>query len=332
MKAIRIYSRGGPERLVYEEAPKATPGPGDALVRVFASAITKDELTWDATYQTSDGRSRLPSIPGHEFSGVVEAITSGASDVKVGESVYALASFYRDGSAAEYIAVQAADLAPKPRTLTYEQSASVPLAALTAWQALFEHAGLTGGRRVLIHGAAGGVGTFAVQLARLEGAHVIATASAKNEEFVRQLGANEIIDYQRARFEDRVRDVDVVLDTIGGDTLERSWGVLVRGGVLISIVENPSPPKAATLLARSCCASPGKLPQSPDVRRSTKHVGHHDVFFVSTCQQAEMSLRKSWSLINPAAVASQLLVKSSARTCSTVQVRTNLLLRCRPAT
>jgi NADPH:quinone reductase-like Zn-dependent oxidoreductase len=247
MKAIRIHSRGGPERLVYEEAPKPTPGPGDALVRVFASAITKDELTWDATYQTSDGRSRLPSIPGHEFSGMVEVITPRASEVKVGESVYALASFYRDGSAAEYIAVQAADLAPKPRTLTYEQSASVPLAALTAWQALFEHAGLTGGRRVLIHGAAGGVGTFAVQLARLEGAHVIATASAKNEEFLRQLGANEIIDYRKARFEDHVRDVDVVLDTIGGDTLERSWGVLVRGGVLISIVENPSPLKAAEL-------------------------------------------------------------------------------------
>jgi NADPH:quinone reductase-like Zn-dependent oxidoreductase len=247
MKAIRIHSRGGPERLVYEEAPKPAPEPGDALVRVFASAITKDELSWDATYQTSDGRPRLPAIPGHEFSGVVAAITPGALELKLGDAVYALASFYRDGSAAEYIAIHAADLAPKPRTLTFEQSASVPLAALTAWQALFEHAGLTGGQRVLIHGAAGGVGTFAVQLARSEGARVLATASAKNEELLRQLGADEVIDYQKARFEDRVRDVDVVLDTIGGDTLERSWGVLCRGGVLISIVKKPSPQIAAEL-------------------------------------------------------------------------------------
>lgn len=251
MKAVRIHSRGGPEQLVYEEAPKPALEPGDALVRVFASAITKDELDWDATYQDAEGRPRLPSIPGHEFSGVVEAAAPGVSEVKAGDPVYGLASFYRNGSAAEYMAIQASDLAPKPRTLTFEQAASVPLAALTAWQALFEHALLTEGRRILIHGAAGGVGAFAVQLAHSEQAHVIATASAKNEEFLRQLGANEIIDYQNARFEDHVHDADVVLDTIGGDTLERSWGVLRQGGILVSIVENPSAKKAAELGVRA---------------------------------------------------------------------------------
>ena len=163
---------------------------------------------------------------------------------KVGEDVYGLASFYRDGSAAEFIAIRADDLAAKPKTLDHVHAAAVPLAALTAWQALFSHAMLARGQRVLIHGGAGGVGSFAVQMANWAGATVITTAAADNHDFVRQLGAQEVIDYAKVHFEDEVSDVDVVLDTIGGSTLQRSYGVLRQGGTLVSIVEPPSAEKA----------------------------------------------------------------------------------------
>jgi NADPH:quinone reductase-like Zn-dependent oxidoreductase len=146
----------------------------------------------------------------------------------------------RDGAAAEYVAVRAADLAPKPLSLDHVQAAATPLSALTAWQALFDQAQLTHGHRVLIHGAAGGVGSFAVQLARWRGAHVIGTASARNISFVRELGADEVIDYRATPFETALRDVDIVFDTIGGSTLERSWSVLRRDGVLITIVRPPT--------------------------------------------------------------------------------------------
>jgi NADPH:quinone reductase-like Zn-dependent oxidoreductase len=245
-----MHSKGGPELLVYEDAPKPQLQPGDALVRVSASSITKTELTWSETYTACDGTPRIPTIPGHEFSGVVEEITAGVTDVKVGDTVYGLASFCRDGSAAEYIAVRATDLAPKPKTLDHVQAASVPLAALTAWQAFFDHASISKGQRVLIHGAAGGVGTFAVQIASWIGAEVIATASATNHDFVGELGAHEVIDYTKVRFEDQLSDLDMVLDTVGGDTLDRSFGVLRRGGTLVSIVENPSARRAKDLGVR----------------------------------------------------------------------------------
>jgi NADPH:quinone reductase-like Zn-dependent oxidoreductase len=175
---------------------------------------------------------------------VVDEIAPGVTDVKVGEAVYGLASFCRDGSAAEYIAVRAADLAPKPNTLDHVQAASVPLAALTAWQAFFDHASVTKGKRVLIHGAAGGVGVFAVQIASWVGAEVIATASASNHDFLGEIGADQVIDYTQLRFEDEVEDVDIVLDAVGGDTLDRSFGVLRRGGALVSVAAEPSPEKA----------------------------------------------------------------------------------------
>ena len=244
MKAIRIHERGGPEVLIYEDAPRPRLMPGDALVRVHASAITKDELTWDPTYQTANGAPRTPSIPGHEFSGVVEELAPDTQVAKVGEEVYGLASFYRDGSAAEFIAIRADDLAAKPKTLDHVHAAAVPLAALTAWQALFSHATLARGQRVLIHGGAGGVGSFAVQMANWAGATVITTAAADNHDFVRRLGAHEVIDYAKVHFEDEVCDIDVVLDTVGGSTLQRSFGVLRRGGTLVSIVEPPSAEKA----------------------------------------------------------------------------------------
>jgi NADPH:quinone reductase-like Zn-dependent oxidoreductase len=240
MKAIRLHARGGPDQLVYEDAPKPSLKNGDALVRVHSCAITWTELTWDPTYTTKDGADRLPTIPGHEFSGVVEAVGPNAVEAKVGDAVYALADFWRDGAAAEYVAVNAADLAPKPRSLNYTQAAAVPLAALTAWQALFDHAGLIAGQEILIHGATGGVGSFAVQLAHWRGAFIVGTTGPESIGLARELGVEKVIDYTASRFEDEVRDADVVLDTVGGETLERSWGVLRRGGVLVTVAGSAS--------------------------------------------------------------------------------------------
>ena len=244
MKAVRLHRQGGPEQLVYEDAPAPELRIGDALIRVHATGITPAELTWADTYRNCDGSERLPAIPGHEVSGVVETVAHGVTDVSIGDAVYALTSFCRDGAAAEYVAVHASDLAPKPKTLDFVQAAATPLSALTVWQAFFDHARLAPGQRVLIHGAAGGIGGFAVQIARWRGAYVIGTASAENREFLLGLGANEVIDYQHVHFEDVVRDVDVVLDTIGGGTRERSWQVLKPGGILVSLVE-PMPDSEA---------------------------------------------------------------------------------------
>ena len=237
MKAVRLHGRGGPEQLVYEDAPTPELTPGDALIRVRATGITPAELTWDDTYSNCDGSARLPAIPGHEVSGVVESLAPGVTEVSIGDEIYALTSFCRDGAAAEYVAVRAADLARKPKTLDAVQAAAVPLSALTVWQAFFDHAHLAPGQRVLIHGGAGGVGTFAVQIASWHGAHVVATSAAHNRAFLLGLGAKEVIDYQAARFEDVGRDFDVVLDTIGGDTRQRSWRVLKPGGILVSLPE-----------------------------------------------------------------------------------------------
>lgn len=235
MKAIRLHQRGGAEELRYEDAPRPVLQPGDALVRVFASGITLAELTWDETYQTEVGTSRLPSIPGHELSGVVEEVSRDLPLLKAGEEVYGLTSFSRDGTAAELVAVRAEDLAPKPRSLDHTHAAAVPLAALTAWQGLFDHAGLAKGQSVVIHGAAGGVGTYAVQLARWRGARVIATAAHEDAGTLRQLGADDVIDYKAERFEDRAGKVDVVFDAVGGETRTRSWQVLRPGGTLVTL-------------------------------------------------------------------------------------------------
>ncbi|HET9921692.1 MAG TPA: NADP-dependent oxidoreductase [Ktedonobacteraceae bacterium] len=240
MKAIRIHGRGGPDHLVYEDAPQPSPGPGEVLVRVYATGVIATELTWVPTYETKAGKVRELPIPGHDLSGVVEEVGLGVTTLSKGLEVYGLTAFDRDGAEADYTIALPGELAPKPRTLTHMQAAAVPLSALTAWQALFEHADLTAGQTVLIHGAAGGVGVFAVQLARWAGAHVIATASAHNRDFLRELGANEIIDYSTTRFENVVHEVDLVFDLVGGDTLQRSWQVIKPGGTLVSVV-SPRP-------------------------------------------------------------------------------------------
>lgn len=236
MKAICLRGRGGPEAFAYEEAPQPRPGEGEVLVRVHAAGVIHTELSWVPTWTTRAGEPRpLPVIPGHEFSGEIVALGAGVRDLAVGDLVYGLNDWYRDGAQADYCVALVADCAPKPASVDHVHAAATPISALTAWQGLVERAGLAAGQRVLIHGAAGGVGTIAVQLARWRGARVTATASAANLDFVRSLGADEVIDYRAERFEDVVRDVDVVFDTVGGETLERSWGVLKPGGRLVTV-------------------------------------------------------------------------------------------------
>jgi NADPH:quinone reductase-like Zn-dependent oxidoreductase len=244
MKAIRVHARGGPEQLVFEDAPEPEVLAGDVLVRVSATGITSTELRWDETYQHADGTPRIPSIPGHEVSGVVERVAADVDEFRPGDEVYGLADFPRDGAAAEFVAVRAVNLARRPQSIGHTEAASLPLAALTAWQALFEHGQLVAGQSVLIHAGAGGVGSLAVQLAHWRGVRVFATASARDLAFVRSLGADTVIDYHAERFEDKVRDVDVVFDTVGGETQERSLRVLREGGVLVSVV-SPVPPGVA---------------------------------------------------------------------------------------
>jgi len=236
MKAIRLHQLGGPESLRYEDAPKAIPKGSQVLVQVYATAITPTEFDWYPTFHTPEGGMRpFPIILGHEFSGVVEAVGSDCTDVQVGDPIYGLSDWFIDGAQAEYCLTIPANIAPKPVTLEHTQAAAVPISALTAWQALIDRAHLSIGQRVLIHGAAGGVGSFAVQLARHQKAHVIATASAANTDLVKALGADEVIDYRITPFETVVGDVDVVLDTIGGNTRDRSWGILRKGGQLVTI-------------------------------------------------------------------------------------------------
>jgi NADPH:quinone reductase-like Zn-dependent oxidoreductase len=227
MRVVRLRAPGGPEQLVVEEAERPEPGPGEALVRVHAAAITRDELAWPV--------DRLPAIPSYELSGVVE---EGAADIAAGDEVFALTPFDRDGVAADYAAVPAGLLAPRPRTVGHAESAAIPLPALTAWQALFDHGGLVPGERVLIHGAAGAVGAFAVQLAHAHGAHVIGTASAARGASVRALGAQEAVDAD-AWLEDPGDPVDLVVDTAGGERLRRSTAVVRDGGRLVSVAEEP---------------------------------------------------------------------------------------------
>jgi NADPH:quinone reductase-like Zn-dependent oxidoreductase len=236
MKAIRLHARGGPESLRFEEARTPRPGPGEVLVQVHAAAVTPTELLWAPTWTTRDGGPRpLPVIPGHEFSGEVAALGEGVTALVVGEAVYGMNDWFGDGAQAEFCLARPADIARKPASVDHAHAAVTPISALTAWQGLFKRARLTAGEHVLIHGAAGGVGVFAVQLARRRGARVTATAGAGNLDFVRGLGADEVIDYRAERFEERVRGVDVVFDTVGGDTLRRSWDVLRPGGRLVTI-------------------------------------------------------------------------------------------------
>ena len=245
MKAIRIHAYGGPSVLVYEDAPRPQPGSGEVLVRIHAAGVNPVDWKVREGNRKQTLNHSLPLIPGWDVSGVVEATGSGVAGFKKGDEVYSRPDIARDGAYAEYIVIRESEVAHKPKSIDHMHAAAMPLAALTAWQSLFDAAGLRAGKNVLIHAAAGGVGSFAVLLAKWKGAYVIGTSSKRNLDFVRELGANEAVDYEKTRFEDVVHDVDVVLDTIGGETQKRSWKVLNKGGILVSIVAPPAAEEAA---------------------------------------------------------------------------------------
>jgi NADPH:quinone reductase-like Zn-dependent oxidoreductase len=239
MMALRAHRRGGPEVLQYESAPIPTPAAGEALVAVHAAAITFAELGWDETW-TSAGRSRTPTIPSHELSGVVTALGDEVAGLAVGDEVYGLVPFDRDGAAADYVCVPTTSLVPRPRTVSHVVAAAVPLAALTAWQALVDHARVQPGERVLVHGGAGGVGAFATQLAAARGAEVTATSFEADVDAVRSFGAERVIDVQAEKFDAEPGVYDIVIDTVGGSTLDRSYAVLRHGGRLVTLQAPPS--------------------------------------------------------------------------------------------
>lgn len=244
MKAVRIHQFGGAEVLRYEDIARPTAGPNEVLIRVHAAGV--NPVDWKIREGRLQGRitHHLPLTLGWDVAGVIEQLGSGVTQFNPGDAVYARPDLARDGAYAEYIAVRAGEIALKPETLDFIHAAAVPLSALTAWQSLFDAGNLQSGQKILIHAGAGGVGHYAVQLARWKGAHVVTTASARNANFVRSLGADEVIDYTATRFEDAVRDADMVFDTVGGEVQTRSWKVLKKGGILVSILALTVPGEA----------------------------------------------------------------------------------------
>lgn len=219
------------------ELPRPVPGPGEVLVRVQAAGVTPTELVWYPSTHTKDGGVRSLAVPGHEFSGTIEAIGDNGGDggLHVGQDVYGMNDWFAEGATAEFCIARPEAIASKPAKLSHAQAASVPIGALTAWQGLFDKAELQPGEQVLIHGGSGAVGLYAVQLAKRHGARVTTTASARNADLLRRLGAERVIDYSSEAFETLLSKVDVIFDGVGGQTLDRSWQVLAPAGRLVTI-------------------------------------------------------------------------------------------------
>ena len=241
MKAVRIHKFGGPEVLQLENVPRPEPGARQVLVRVHAAGV--NPVDWKIREGKFD-KIPLPTIMGSDFSGEIEALGPDVTEFRVGESVFGIVG-NESGGYAQYALAPVSHIVEKPASLDHVQAAAIPVSAMTAWQALFDEAKLRSGQKILIHAASGGVGNFAVQFAKWKGAYVIGTASGVNADLVRKLGAHEFIDYRTTRFEDVVRDADIVFDTLGGETQERSWNALRKGGVLVSIVQPPDEKIAA---------------------------------------------------------------------------------------
>jgi NADPH:quinone reductase-like Zn-dependent oxidoreductase len=223
------------------ERPVPTPGPGELLLRVNGAGIITTELQWSPTTHHPDGSTRKHAIPAHEFSGEVVTNGEGVTSFVAGQSIYGMNDWYQEGALAEFCIAPASSVAAKPKSLSFEQSASVPIGALTAWQGLTTHGHLQAGERVLVHGGAGSVGLFAVQFAKSLGAHVITTTSAATIPLVEELGADQVFDYRSSRFDQQLHDIDLVLDTVGGDTLARSWNVLSHRGRLVTVASDIEP-------------------------------------------------------------------------------------------
>jgi NADPH:quinone reductase-like Zn-dependent oxidoreductase len=239
MRAVVAHEYGAPDVLKLEQVQRPEPKDDEALVRVIASSVNPaDPLTLSGKYAKEFG-THLPLIAGYDIAGVVEKTGANITKLKVGDAVYGYPTF--GGGWADYVAVKEWEVAAKPNSLNFVEAAAVPMAAVTAWQALVDVAKLQPGQTILIHGGSGGVGSFAVQIARARGARVIATASAKNQDLLKQLGADVAVDYTKTKFEDVAKDVDAVLDPIGQETLARSYAVVKKGGIVMSLVARPDP-------------------------------------------------------------------------------------------
>lgn len=239
MKAIIVHEYGGPEVLKYQDAPRPAPNEDQVLVRVIAAGVNPvDDASRSEKYAKFFGIT-LPFIPGYDIAGVVEKTGANVTKFKAGDSVYAYLNLKDGGGYAEYAVATEVEAAPKPKSISFVEAAAVPVVALTAWQALIDTAKLSAGQTVLIHGGSGGVGSFAIQIAKARGAKVIATASTRNQDLLKQLGADVAVDYTKQKFEDVTKDVDVVLDSVGKDTLARSYGVVKKSGFIVSIVARP---------------------------------------------------------------------------------------------
>jgi NADPH:quinone reductase-like Zn-dependent oxidoreductase len=239
MMALRAHTEGGPDVLVYESAPRPTPGDGEVLIAVHAAAITFAELTWPETW-ASGGVDRTPVIPSHEFSGVVAEVGDGVTGLSGGDEVYGLVPFDRDGAAAEYVSVPATSVAARPATVSHVVAAAAVLPALTAYEALVDHASVQAGQRVLVHGGAGGVGSFVTQLAAALGARVTCTVHAPDVDYVLALGAERVINTDEESLDAEQGVFDVVIDAVGLDVPEGLFAALRRGGRLITLQEPPA--------------------------------------------------------------------------------------------
>jgi NADPH:quinone reductase-like Zn-dependent oxidoreductase len=266
MKAIRIHQYGGPEVLAQVEMQRPAPGANEVLIKVQAASVNPFDWKVRAGYMKDFLPLTFPATLGWDVSGTVEEVGPNVTRFKRGDEVYT--RLEAGGGYAEYAVANETIVADKPSTLNHVLAAAVPTAGLTAWQALFEVAQLRAGQKVLIHAAAGGVGNFAVQFAKAKGAYVIGTASSKNQSLLRELGVDKPVDYQQERFEDVARDADVVLDTIGGETQERSFKVLKKGGILVSIVQPPSQDQATKFGVRALFY--GAHPSSSDLAEITR--------------------------------------------------------------
>jgi len=239
MKAVVAHEYGAPEVLKFEQIPRPEPKEDEALVRVIASSVNPaDPLTLSGKYAREFG-THLPLIPGYDIAGIVEKTGPNVTKLKLGDAVYGYPTF--GGGWADYVTVKEWEVAAKPKSMNFIEAASVPMGALTAWQALVDVAQLQPGQTVLIHGGSGGVGSFAVQIAKARGARVIATASTANQDLLKQLGADVAVDYTKMKFEDVAKDVDAVLDPVGKETLARSYDVVKKGGIVMSLVARPDP-------------------------------------------------------------------------------------------
>jgi NADPH:quinone reductase-like Zn-dependent oxidoreductase len=263
MKSIQLHSYGDPEVLIYEESPQPQPKADEVLIRVYAAAVNPADWKIRQGYLESKFPFPLPLILGYDLSGVVEAIGNQVSNLAVGDQVFAMLPLNQLGAYAEYVVANAALVAPKPTSIDFDTAAAIPSIALTAWQALFDLANLQSGQTILIHGASGGVGRFAVQFAKWKGAIAIGTSSTENLAAIQQLGVDLTIDYKTERFEEKVDNADVVFDTVGGETRQRSWQVLKSGGILISTegASDPIVPPSADLRGVPIFTTPSDISQ-----------------------------------------------------------------------